>query len=188
MSSVVGARPALLLIGPTGSGKTPLGDEIERRGLGGRRCVHFDFGANLRSVAAGWGADLSLTGREVAAVRASLASGALFEDRDLPMIVKIVEGFAADTALGAGDLLVLNGLPRHVRQAEGLARPELVAWGKNNAAYMIIKMHRADPTVDLEPAKKLLEDGLAIPEASEDCRKIMAMNLEHVRSCLERAR
>ena len=55
----------------------------------------------------------------------------------------------------------------------------------NNAAYMIIKMHRQDPTVDLEPARKLLEEGLAIPEASEDCRKVMAMNLDHVRRCLE---
>lgn len=76
----------------------------------------------------------------------------------------------------------------YIRQAKGLGNPVRAAWGMNNAAYMIIKMHRADPTVDLEPARKLLEDGLAIPEASEDCRKIMAMNLEHVRGRLERAR
>lgn len=72
----------------------------------------------------------------------------------------------------------------YTRQADGLARPELVAWGKNNAAYMIIKMHRLDPTVDLAPARKLLEEGLAITEATEDCKRIMAMNLEHVNSCL----
>ena len=76
----------------------------------------------------------------------------------------------------------------YIRQAKGLGNPVREAWGQNNAAYMIIKMHRADPTVDLEPARKLLEEGLAIPEASEDCRKIMVMNLEHVRSRLERAR
>jgi hypothetical protein len=76
----------------------------------------------------------------------------------------------------------------YMRQARGLNSPVRVAWGMNNAAYMIIKMHRTDPTVDLEPARKLLEEGLAIPEASEDCRKIMAMNLEHVRSRLKRAR
>ena len=88
-----------------------------------------------------------------------------------------------------GDLVgALQYYLEYVRQAEGLNNPARVAWGKNNAAYMIIKMHRTDPTVDLEPARKLLEDGLAIPEASEDCRKIMAMNLEHVRSRLERAR
>lgn len=76
----------------------------------------------------------------------------------------------------------------YIRQAKGLSNPVRAAWGMNNAAYMIIKMHRADPTIDLEPARQLLENGLAIPEASEDCRKIMAMNLEHVRSRLERAR
>ena len=76
----------------------------------------------------------------------------------------------------------------YIRQAKGLSNPVREAWGMNNAAYMIIKMHRTDPTVDLEPARQLLEDGLAIPEASEDCRKIMAMNLEHVRGRLERAR
>lgn len=76
----------------------------------------------------------------------------------------------------------------YIRQAKGLSNPVRAAWGMNNAAYMIIKMNRSDPTVDLEPARKLLEDGLAITEASEDCRKIMAMNLEHVRGRLERAR
>ncbi|HOL46469.1 MAG TPA: hypothetical protein PK100_08405, partial [Candidatus Saccharicenans sp.] len=29
----------------------------------------------------------------------------------------------------------------YIRQAEGLGRPDIVAWGKNNAAYMIIKQH-----------------------------------------------
>jgi hypothetical protein len=72
----------------------------------------------------------------------------------------------------------------YIRQAEGLNSPARVAWGKNNAAYMIIKMHRQDPTVDLSPAKKLLEEGLALPGATEDCRNIMAMNLEHVKAAL----
>ncbi len=42
---------AILLLGPTGSGKTPLGQALEKKGLAGRRCVHFDFGANLREIA-----------------------------------------------------------------------------------------------------------------------------------------
>jgi adenylate kinase len=113
--------PSLLLLGPTGSGKTPLGAEIERRGLGGRRCVHFDFGDNLRAIASDPRASGRLSAAEVEAVRAALAAGALFEDRDMPMIVKIVEGFAAERRLGPGTLLILNGLPRHVGQAEGLA-------------------------------------------------------------------
>ncbi|MGZ5496667.1 MAG: nucleoside monophosphate kinase, partial [Candidatus Aminicenantales bacterium] len=110
-----------LLVGPTGSGKTPLGDEIERRGLLGRTCFHFDFGANLRAAAADLAGEWGLTARELEAVRASLASGALFEDRDMPMIVKILNRFAETRRLTPNALLVLNGLPRHRKQAEALA-------------------------------------------------------------------
>ena len=112
--------PSLLLVGPTGSGKTPLGAEIERRGLQGRRCLHFDFGAGLRA-AADRPEENGLTAQELEAVRRSLASGALFEDRDMPMIVKILSGFAARRLLMPDMLLVLNGLPRHRSQAEALA-------------------------------------------------------------------
>jgi hypothetical protein len=73
----------------------------------------------------------------------------------------------------------------YARQAEGLGRPELVAWGKNNAAYMIIKMHKADPTVDLAPAKKLLEEGMAIDAATEDCKRVLATNMEYVKLYLK---
>ena len=76
----------------------------------------------------------------------------------------------------------------YTRQAEGLDSPARAAWGKNNAAYMIIKMHRRDPTVDLSPAEKLLQEGLALDGATEDCRKVMALNSEYVKSCLGAAR
>ena len=112
--------PSLLLVGPTGSGKTPLGEEIERRGLAGRRCLHFDFGASLRAVAAIPAEESGLTASERAAVLDSLASGALFEDRDMPMIVKILDRFVEERGLTSDSLLVLNGLPRHRRQAESL--------------------------------------------------------------------
>ena len=69
----------------------------------------------------------------------------------------------------------------YTRQAEGLGRPGLVAWGKNNAAYMIIKMHKLDPTIELAPAKKFLEEGLAIGEASEDCKRLLALNMEYIK-------
>jgi hypothetical protein len=69
----------------------------------------------------------------------------------------------------------------YTRQAEGLGRPGLVAWGKNNAAFMIIKMHREDPTVDLAPAKRMLEEGLAIAGATEECKKLLAMNMDYIR-------
>jgi hypothetical protein len=91
----------------------------------------------------------------------------------------------AESRDAAGDLVgALQYYLEYIRQAEGLNSPARVAWGKNNAAYMIIKMNRQDPTVDLTPAKRLLEDGLALPGATEDCRKIMSMNLEHVKAAL----
>ena len=112
---------AILLLGPTGSGKTPLGEELERRGLGGRACLHFDFGANLRRLAAGSDQSGLLKAADLARIRASLATGALFEDRDMPMIVGIFHSFIEARQLRPGTLLVLNGLPRHVGQARGLA-------------------------------------------------------------------
>lgn len=69
----------------------------------------------------------------------------------------------------------------YTRQAENLGRPDIAAWGKNNAAYMIIKQHKQDPNTDLLPAKKLLEEGLAIAEATEDCKLKLQSNLEYVK-------
>jgi len=83
----------------------------------------------------------------------------------------------------AGNLITaLQYYLEYTRQAEGLNSPARVAWGKNNAAYMIIKMHRQDPSVDLAPARKLLEEGLGVEGVAEDCRKVLEMNLEYVRS------
>lgn len=88
-----------------------------------------------------------------------------------------------------GDLVgALQYYLEYVRQARGLGSPVRVAWGLNNAAYMIIKMFRQDPGIDLAAARRFLEEGLAIPEASEDCRKVLAMNLEYVKSCRGAAR
>jgi hypothetical protein len=87
----------------------------------------------------------------------------------------------------AGDFVsALQYYLEYTRQAEGLSDPARSAWGKNNAAYMIIKMHRQDPSVDLTPAGKLLQEGLAIREAADDCRKVLAMNLEYVKLSLGR--
>lgn len=75
----------------------------------------------------------------------------------------------------------------YIRQAEGLDRPDIAAWGKNNAAYMIIKRHKQDPTVDLAPAEQMLKEGLATEQATEDCRKVLESNLAYVKLFLDRA-
>ena len=111
---------AILLVGPTGSGKTPLGELLEARGLGGGRCVHFDFGEQLRHVAQA--APSGFTADEITFVRSVLESGALLEDEHFPIAEKILRGFIEDHAVGEADRVVLNGLPRHVGQAADVGR------------------------------------------------------------------
>jgi hypothetical protein len=69
----------------------------------------------------------------------------------------------------------------YTRLAQELGSPMHVAWGKNNAAFMIIKRHKLDATLDLAPAKKLLEEGLAIGSASDECKKCLELNMEYVK-------
>lgn len=108
---------AILIIGPTGSGKTPLGQLLEERGLNKRRCLHFDFGSRLRRCAGDAGA---LTPAEMEVVRRSLASGALLEDRDFCIARKLLEAFLEERRMDDKALVILNGLPRHTGQAEAL--------------------------------------------------------------------
>jgi len=114
------SRPAtLLLLGCTGAGKTPLGELLERDGLGGTRCVHLDFGARLRSIVCG---DRRVEGVDAALVRGILEAGRLLEDDEFVIAERIIDGFLAEAGVGADDLLLLNGLPRHVSQADDVDR------------------------------------------------------------------
>ena len=112
---------AILLLGPTGSGKTPLGDQLERVSLWNRRCHHFDFGANLRAVVAGDEAG-SFTTEEIRFLRRVLEEGVLLEAEHFPLAARILDAFIAREGIRAADLLVLNGLPRHLEQARAMER------------------------------------------------------------------
>ncbi len=114
-------RDAVLLLGPTGSGKTPLGRSLRARGLSGRRVLHFDFGERLRRAAADPGAAPALSAAERGVVLRVLAEGALLEDGEFSIAEKILGDFLAEASPGEGALLVLNGLPRDTGQAERLA-------------------------------------------------------------------
>jgi adenylate kinase family enzyme len=110
---------AIKLLGPTGSGKTPLGDHLEQAPLWNWRCHHFDFGANLRAVVAGNGAG-SFTMEEIRFLRRVLKEGVLLEAEHLPLAARILDAFIERKDVRNADLLVLNGLPRHVEQAKAM--------------------------------------------------------------------
>ena len=111
-------KDALLLIGPTGSGKSPLGDRLAQVGIGGRTCRHFDFGARLRNAQAG--TDYGLNPDEQLVVQNVLTQGALLEPLQFGIALKILTHFLAEDRSDPPSLTLLNGLPRHVQQAEGI--------------------------------------------------------------------
>ena len=120
-----------MLLGPTGSGKTPLGDLFEQRGFQLRErcepnCLHFDFGANLRRLVDRDAPEGGITREDLDFLRRVLEEGALLEDEHFPLARRIFEAFLTRRQTGAaggdGDqnLIILNGLPRHVGQAEAV--------------------------------------------------------------------
>jgi len=116
-----GLQPAILLVGPTGSGKTPLGGFLEKNGFLGHRCVHFDFGENLRRVAQRKTRPAYLGVSSFAVVKAVLSSGSLLKARDFHIAEEILSEFTRRRSLEKKDFLVLNGLPRHRQQARDIA-------------------------------------------------------------------
>lgn len=105
------------MLGSTGAGKTPLGDLIEERGLWGRRWVHFDFGAQLRRIAAGECPDGRYRQDDIALIQRVLREGALLEDEHAPLAEQVLREFLAERA-APETCVVLNGLPRHVGQIQ----------------------------------------------------------------------
>jgi len=112
---------AILLIGPTGSGKTPLGDEIAGRGWQARQAVHFDFGENLRNAVERGTADDCLTEADISFLREVLVSGALLENEKFSIAERMFRSFLARHETADDAVIVLNGLPRHVGQAQAMA-------------------------------------------------------------------
>lgn len=120
--------PAIIIIGPTGSGKTPLGQFLEERGLPeplsspvkcavGYPCAHFDFGNELRHAAQNGPAELSA--KQLDVVNRMLKSGGLLEGKDIEIAEKLLRSFVSRNPCR---VIVLNGFPRHVGQTEAVAR------------------------------------------------------------------
>jgi adenylate kinase len=124
-------QPALLLIGPTGVGKTPLGEYAEKHGVHGQRCAHFDFGAALRQADSAETPTGALTPGDVKFIHKVLNEGALLEDETFYIAAELLRAHVAAAKLGPDDYVLLNGLPRHVGQArdiDAIARVERVLY------------------------------------------------------------
>ncbi len=104
MNTSSGRNRAILLIGPTGSGKTPLGELLEGKGLFGSRCFHFDFGKNLREIALKDKPIGSLTRADIDLIRYLVESRALLEDEQFHIAEKILGGVMLETAEWPGGL------------------------------------------------------------------------------------
>lgn len=111
-------NPAVLLLGPTGAGKTPLGNLIQERGLGRERHLHFDFGDNLRRTVAGDCPHWTFSAAEIGFLQDVLEKGRLLENEDFHIAARIVQSFLDDHGADRRTVVVLNGLPRHVDQAK----------------------------------------------------------------------
>lgn len=111
---------ALLLLGPTGSGKTPLGEALERSGIHGKRAVHFDFGACLREAVDRPDAYPLLSRDDIGLLENKLRENALLDDDEFYIAERIVVSFAATRHLEPEEYLILNGLPRHTGQAKAM--------------------------------------------------------------------
>ncbi|MBN2474461.1 MAG: nucleoside monophosphate kinase [Pirellulales bacterium] len=116
----VARHRAIVLLGPTGSGKTPLGETMQRRGLWGRQCLHFDFGANLREIVRRNCPSRQVTREDIEFLREVLESGALLENEHFPVAGRILQSFLAAAGAEQRTCIVLNGLPRHVGQARAI--------------------------------------------------------------------
>lgn len=145
---------AILITGPPGAGKSPLGDYLEKQRPKGKILWHFDFGCQLREIInlsrqrqkgklkTGSGQpDSSLQrpgleaeqkyqkivylekyfrNQELERICQSVERASLFEEKDRWLVRKILNYFMEKTGVGADDILILNGLPRHWAQLSWL--------------------------------------------------------------------
>jgi adenylate kinase len=112
---------AILLLGSTGVGKSPLGGQIEQKGIRGKKCFHFDFGHELRSIAEQNLPPEGFKGADLSFISDVLYKGLLLENEHFHIAEKIVNHFLRGNDVSEEDILILNGLPRHTDQAKDMA-------------------------------------------------------------------
>ena len=117
---------AILISGPPGAGKSPLGEFLEKQSFSGLSFIHFDFGRQLRTILKDSGDSFTppldgyFTKDELRRIRQSVEKANLFEENDRELVRKIFRYFFLKKKVKAGAVLVLNGLPRHMAQLDWL--------------------------------------------------------------------
>lgn len=109
---------AFLILGSTGSGKTPLGQLLESEGLPGMKCLHFDFGEALRTALKHKNGQY--TAGEYYVIDHSLRTGTLLENEHFPIVNKLLTYHLQEKQPDPDTLIILNGIPRHTGQAEAM--------------------------------------------------------------------
>ena len=109
---------AILLLGPTGAGKTPLGETAQMLGLDGKPCRHFDFGSHLRSMRQHPPDHVSAEARKI--IHEVLEQSRLLEPHEDFVACEILEQWLQN--LPAEAIIILNGLPRTIAQATKLEK------------------------------------------------------------------
>jgi adenylate kinase family enzyme len=148
---------ALLLLGPTGAGKTPLGWELEKRRLLGKKIHHFDFGENLRKVAQGL---IPFEEEDRKLIMDILKEGRLLKPEEFYLAEHLLNSFLTQVSFKKEDLLLLNGLPRNLYQAEKLSNfieMEGVIYLKIDERTLFLRL-KTDPAMDRKERTDDLEE------------------------------
>jgi adenylate kinase family enzyme len=115
-------RNAILLLGPTGSGKSPLGDLLSQQGFLSRTTHHLDFGHELRSALHADTPNSPFSLDEINFIHHLLEHGLLLENTHFHLAEKLFRFFLSRQHFSSDDILILNGIPRHIDQANDMAR------------------------------------------------------------------
>ncbi len=106
---------SILLVGPTGAGKTPLGRVFEEKGFHGHKVHHFDFGEELRKISNG---QTKVNSELADLVRSILAEGRLLSRKEYYIFISTLKEFLNIRKYKEDDLIALNGFPRDLDQAQ----------------------------------------------------------------------
>lgn len=104
-------REIILLIGPTGSGKSPLGDYLEKH----CEYCHFDFGTVLREVVQNNASFFEI--ETVEFIRDMLKTNQLLPEDKLPIAIDLITHFLKKHE---HKNIVMNGFPRTIYQSKKL--------------------------------------------------------------------